>query len=127
MGDLPANKASQLVGLIGAGSDGDETNPVGSTANLELLTCDRCNAGGLDAIKTATTSPQEVMVGASIKTERKVVIIQPLTGWLRWGFSNTTQSFRLAKYQPAIIDAGPGTHVWVKTETGSVDFALAEI
>ena len=127
MADLDGIEAAQSVKIIGSEADGTEETPIGSTALRELYTVEKLLDTGLDdEISITAGTPVEVKVGASRKADRKVVIIQPLDGKIKWGFSNTTQSFPLFKRQNAIICAGPDTAIWIDAITGTVDVAIGE-
>lgn len=127
MADLDVIEAAQSVILIGSQADGTEETPIGSTNIRELLVVEKLLDAGLDdEISITAGTPVEVKVGASKKADRKVVIIQPIDGKIKWGFSNTTQSFPLFKLQPLVINAGPNTDIWIDAVSGTVNVAIGE-
>lgn len=126
MGDISDIDAAQSVKLIGSSSDGTEQAPVGSTTNGEVLASDTANSGGLDAVLNLTTTPQEGKVSTSVKSDRKYIVMQALDKNVKWGFSNTTQSFDLFKNQIIIVPLGPNTSVWFKMSSGTGDVAFGE-
>lgn len=127
MADLDGIEAAQSVKIIGSEADGTEETPVGSTGLREILVVEKILDSGLDdEISITAGTPVEVKVGASRKTDRKVVIILPIDGKIKWGFSNTTLSFPLFKRQNAIISAGPDTAIWIDAISGTVSVAIGE-
>lgn len=127
MADLDGIEAAQSVKIMGSEADGTEETPVGSTGLGEFHVVEKLLDAGLDdEISITAGTPVEVKVGASRKTDRKVVIVQPTDGKIKWGFSNTTQSFPLYKLQHAIISAGPDTAIWVDAISGTVNVAIGE-
>ena len=91
------------------------------------LTSDKLNFGGVDTVLNLTTAPVEGKVGASVLEKRKYFIMQALDKNVKWGFSNSTQSFDLFKNQLIMIGIGEGTQIWFKTSTGTSSVAIAEI
>lgn len=95
--------------------------------NRDLGTSDVLDAGGLDTILNLTTTPVEGKVGVSAKANRKYFIMEALTTNVKWGFSNTTQSFDLFKSQLIMVPVGPNTQIWFKVSTGTGQVAIAEV
>jgi hypothetical protein len=126
MGDLTDKESAQSTKLVGTSSDATETYAVGASANAELFGCDRLNNGGTAILKTVTTTPEEVMVGGAVKTERKCVLLQAF-GKIKFGFSNSVLVFELYNKQYAALELGPNTALWVKAVSGTVDVAIAEV
>ena len=126
MGDLTSLQAAEATKIVGSSTDGTETNPVNVSANFEILGCDRLNNGGTAISKNFTTTPQEIMVGASVLTERKCVLIQP-SAKVWFGFTNSALPFILFAKQYAIFELGPSTHLWVKADSGTVAVAIGEV
>jgi hypothetical protein len=104
----------------------DGTDTANVTATLDLQTDDRINTSGLDAVVALTVTPVEAKVGASALVERKYLILEGLSINIKWGFSNTTQSFDLFKNQMLMIPVGPNVHVWLKTTTGTGSAGVGE-
>ena len=105
----------------------EETNTTGVSVNKELFIRDTHDNGGLDIIIPLTVTPVEGKVGALVKVERKYVIMEALTTNVKWGFSNTTQSFDLFKSQLIMVPIGPNTQIWFKVSTGTGNVAFAEL
>lgn len=130
MADLNGKESSQSVKMTGADSTGLETNYINASALGEARTNDCVNNGAIDTVLNITTTASEGKVGGSRKTDRKYVWIQALTvpaganGYILWGFSNTTQSFKLYKDQLLVFPIGDGSEIWFKTpaSTGTVAF-----
>lgn len=128
MGDINDIEAAQSVKIIGSQADGTEQTPVGSTVNRELLASDTANSpgGGVDTVLALTTTPSEGKVGGTPKSDRKYVIMEALSTNVKWGFSNSTQSFDLFKSQLVIFPAGPNTTIWFKVSAGTGSVAFGE-
>jgi len=130
MGDIADKDAALNTKLVGATSDGTEQTPVGSSANRELFIRDTHDNGGLDAVLTLTAGvPQELKVGASRKALRKYVIFEGLDTNIKWGFSNSTQSFDLFKSQLLMVPVGENTEIWLLYDSvaGTAEAAIGEI
>ena len=121
MADAPKRNAAGNTKVIGSDSSGNETNYVNASANLEQFVVDRLNNGGEDSVINVTAgTPVEIKVGASPRTERKLVLVQP-DGKILFGFSNTTQSFRVFKNQ-IIRDGGQVMMVAIIHQKGETQF-----
>jgi len=127
MADLSELEASDSTKIIGSSSSGDESNYVGANANNEVYIRDTHDNGGLDTILNLTTTPSEGKVGVLRKTNRKYVIMEALNKNVKWGFSNTTQSFDLFKSQLIMVPIGENTEIWFKMSTGIGDVAFSEL
>ena len=127
MADAPKRNAAGNTKVIGSDSSGNETNYVNASANLEQFVVDRLNNGGEDSVINVTAgTPVEIKVGASPRTERKLVLVQP-DGKILFGFSNTTQSFRVFKNQIIRISLGPNTSFWIDAVSGTVPVSIGEV
>lgn len=96
----------------------------------ELATADVLNNSGLDVTLALTTTPKLGVVnvdGVTPKTNRKYFIMQALDTGVKWGFSNTTQSFDLFKNQLIMIPAGPSTQIWFKMSSGTGSVSIGEV
>lgn len=127
MADINDINASEPVRIIGADSDGIETTPVNSTPNGELTTADVLAHGGLDTVLALTVTPTEGKVGGASKENRKYFIMEALSTNVKWGFTNTTQSFDLFKSQLLMIPCGPDTKIWFKMSVGTGSVAIGEV
>ena len=106
---------------------GNGTNLADVSNNKELETADILDNGWLDTTISVTAgTPKEIKVGGSAKANRKMALIQPLDGKIKFGFSASTQNFELFKRQFAEFDAGPGTAIWVDAVSGTVSVAVGE-
>lgn len=123
MGDASRERASSVNRITGQ----DENNVAIVTINSEVAIRDTHDNGGLDTIIALTTTPIEGKVSSSAKTERKYIIMEALTKNVKWGFSNSTQSFDLFKSQLIMVPIGANTDIWLKTTTGSGSVAFAEL
>lgn len=104
----------------------DGTNVAKVTTTLDLQTDDRINTSAVDTVLALTTAPAIVKVGGSVLTERKYVILEGLSINIKWGFSNSTQSFDLFKNQLLMVPVGPNVNIWMKVTTGTGSAGIAE-
>ena len=127
MADILDINSTEPVRIIGADLSGAETTPVKATPNQDLGVADVLDNGGLDAILSLTMTPVEGKVGATVKANRKYFIMEAQSTNVKWGFSNTTQSFDLFKSQLLMIPCGPNTQIWFKMSTGTGSVAIGEV
>ena len=131
MADLIGKKRADPTKLIGADpSTGSEDNYVGATTNNDLMVVDTPNTEATYGALTVTTSAQEVKVGASALTNRKLITIQPKGTGIFFGFSNavtTANGTELFKDQTLIIPVGQNVSVWVIGTAGSVSVRIGEL
>ena len=130
MADLSDNDAALSTKITGAAADGTEEAFVGSSANREIFIRDTHDNGGLDAVLNLPAGgPQELKVGASRKSLRKYVIFEAQDTNIKWGFSNSTQSFDIFKSQLLMVPVGENTEIWFLFDklSGSGSVAIREI
>lgn len=109
-------------------TDANEVDCASVSPNNDLGTSDILDHGGLDAVLNLTAGvPQELKVGASKKLNRKYVVFEALDTNIKWGFTNTTQSFDAFKNQLIMMPVGEGTEVWFNVTSGTGDVAIGEI
>lgn len=75
---------------------------------------------------SATNSPQEIKVGASAFSERKVITIQPVNGTVRVTFETGKPGFYLYQGGFYSFEASEKQPLYVYTDTGSVTIIFAE-
>ena len=126
MTDYTEIQSAQSVKVIGSDATGLETTPIQASASGEFLVADVLNVSGLDAIINLTTTPTELKVGASPLAVRKYCILEGLSNNIKWGFSNSTQSFDLFKSQLIMIPVGPNVHLWAKMTSSTGQIAFGE-
>ena len=126
MADLTDIQAAAVVKVVGSDATGAETNTQAVSTLNEAQVADILNNGGLDIVLSLTTTASEGKVGVSRKTNRKYVIMEALTANVKWGFSNTTQSFDLFKSQLIMVPVGDQTQIWFKMSAGTGTVAFAE-
>jgi hypothetical protein len=129
--DLNQKDATLSVKLVGADSNGIETNFADVSNFNELKAADTLNNGALDTIINVSTTAVEGKVGVTRLAGRKYVWFQALSvpntdKFILWGFSNTTQSFKIFKDQILCFPIGENTQVWFKTTSGSGQIAFGE-
>jgi len=128
MADIEDIDAAQTVKVVGSDPTGVEETPVSSTPNGELKIADTHNNGGLDAVLNITSgTPLELKVGASRLANRKYVIFEALDAGVKWGFSNSTQSFDVFKSQLLMVPIGENTEIWFDCDNGNKSVAIAEL
>ena len=127
MADLSDLQAAQTIKIAGADASGIENTYIKATSNGELTTCDVLLYGGVDAVINLTTAAVELKVGGSALVNRKYVILEGQAANIKWGFSNTTQSFDIFKNQILMIPLGPNTAIWAKMSTGTGTIAFGEV
>ena len=108
-------------------TDKNEVNVAKVTNNEDLRSADVLDNGGLDVVIPLTTTPAEGKVGGTRKTLRKYVIMEALSTNVKWGFSNTTQSFDLFKSQLIMLPVGENTEIWFVMSTGTGSVAFGEV
>jgi len=127
MADLSDLQAAQTIKIAGANSSGIENTYIQATNNGELTTCDVLFNGGIDTVINLTTAAVELKVGGSPLANRKYVILEGQSTNIKWGFSNTTQSFDVFKSQILMIPLGPNTAIWAKVTAGTGTLAFGEV
>lgn len=128
MADLNEKEASSASKIVGSDSSGNETDYAIVTPNQELAIRDTHDNGGLDTILSLDAiTPIEGKVGGTTKAERKYVIMEALDNNIKWGFTNSTQSFDLFKSQLIMVPVGPNTEIWFIMSNGTGQVAFGEL
>lgn len=129
MADLDELQATETVKITGVDPTGLETNPVCSSGNGELFTDDTTRATGTDTTVTlGAGASQEAKIGASAKTDRKYITLQPLDRSFRWGHTAGSQPYKIFKNQLIILPYGPNTPIYIKNEgASSGDIVVGEV
>lgn len=112
---------SKIIDGSGSGSKASVS------VNKDLGVSDVLGTSGLDTIINLTTTPVEGIVGGSALANRKYFIMEALSTNVKWGFSNTTQSFDLFKSQLIMVPVGPGVHIWFKVSSATGSVAIGEL
>jgi len=123
MGDVSRDRSSQSTRV----TNSEETNITKVSSDGEFSIRDTHDNGGLDTVLNLTTTPQEGKVGATVKANRKYVIMEALDKNIKWGFDVSSQSFDLFKSQLIMVPLGENTEVWFKMSTGTGDVAFGEL
>lgn len=119
---------STPIKIVGASNiNQEETNIAKVSSNQDLGTSDILDNGGSDTVLNLTTVAVEGRVGPAVRVNRKYFIMEALTNKVKWGFSNSTQSFDLFKSQLIMIPCGPNTQIWFRVTTGTGQVAIAEV
>ena len=128
MGDLSNKDSSTNTKIVGSDSLGNETDYVKVSPNQEMSIRDTHDNGGLDTILSLDAiTAVEGKVGILTKDERKYVIMEALGTNVKWGFSNSTQSFDLFKSQLLMVPVGPNTEIWFIMASGTGQVAFGEL
>lgn len=128
MADLTEKQSAGNSKIVGADSLGNETEYAKVSTNQELAIRDTHDNGGLDTILNLDAiTPVEGKVGALPKDERKYIIMEALDTNVKWGFSNSTQSFDLFKSQLIMVPVGPNTEIWFIMSSGTGQVAFGEL
>ena len=99
-------------------------------SNSEATTSDTNNTAAKDTILSLTAGvPTELKVDASILLERKFINMEALDTGIKWGYSNSTQSFDLFKSQFFALPIGAGISIWLLYDnpSGTADVAIGEL
>lgn len=80
---------------------------------------------GTSAILTLTTAPIELKVGATALDSRLYIEMQALDSGVKWGYT-TACEFNLFKNQFFALPCGKNCTIYLKTESGTADIAIAE-
>jgi hypothetical protein len=75
MADLTNLQAAETVKIAGADAAGVETNFVNASGSHEMFVHDVWRTSGVEATLSLTTTAQEIKVGASKLTDRKMLIL----------------------------------------------------
>jgi hypothetical protein len=131
--ELGNKEKSSVVRVVGANkTTTGETVMQDVSANQEGKVVDTIDNGAIDTMIPVTTSPVEGKVGGSRLTDRKYIWMQGIAvpnspnAYILWGFTNSTQSFKLFKDQLLTFPIGDGTQVWFKTPAGTGSVAFGE-
>ena len=127
MADLTDLQAAETIKIAGANASNTETYAVNATPNGELTSCDILANGGVDILVSLTTAAVQLKVGGSPLANRKYVILEGQSNNIKWGFSNTTQSFDIFRDQILMIPCGPNTTIWAKVTAGTGTIAVGEV
>ena len=124
MADLDEKFSSQAVKVVGADTDGLETNYVKSNTIGEIATNDTPQQG-VSTVLTLTTTAQELKVGGSALTNRKLIEMQALDKNVKWSY-NINCDFDLFKNQFFALPCGENCTLYLKASTGTADVAVSE-
>lgn len=129
MSDLTQLQATEVTRLTGSDSSGNETNPINSSANGEILSADVLNATVVQTTLSVTSSTiVAARVGGANLVTRKTIMIQALTSGLAYGFSATSTPFLLPNGSTFSMSLGANTTLYVgKTGAGAGSVAVVEL
>jgi hypothetical protein len=119
---------STPIKIVGASNTTqEETNIAKVSPNQDLGTSDILDNGGADTVLNLTTTPIQGIVSGGARANRKYFIMEALTTNVKWGFTNSTQSFDLFKSQLIMVPVGPNTQIWFRVTTGTGQVAIGEV
>lgn len=127
MADLNEKDASLTTKLVGASPAGAETTYVNSTANGEILAADIINISSTQAVLTVSTTAVEGKVGATNLVNRKRIIVECQTNNMTYGFSSSSQPFKIPNGTTLMLDIGPNISIWFRRTSGSGNVVIAEL
>ena len=121
MADLPFNKISDVVRVIGADpSNGDETEFIKVDQFQDIHSVDTPVTGGLHGSVNVSTTAVELKIGASKLVGRKFISIQPKGSKLYFGYSSAVTSLtgtEVFKNQSLFIPVGPDQNFWLISDS----------
>lgn len=123
--DLNQKQVSGQTKVVGADTNGSETNYAAVTTAADLQTADVPNQVGLETTLSLTTTAQELKVGGSALVNRKFVCAQATTNNVKWGYTSACL-FDLFKNQYMELPAGSTCKVYMKVSTGTGTAVVAE-
>ena len=131
MPDLPGRKRSEPARLVGADpTTNDETNPVGATANNDLMVVDTANTSAVYGNVSFGTTAVEAKVGASPLVVRKCVHLQAKDKGVLWGYDasvTTTTGTELFKDLIIFIPAGPNVSIYLVGDAAGKNVRVGEL
>lgn len=120
MADIAEEQQSEVVRI---GNPAEE-NFAEINTDSNILVIDTPESG-LSTTISLTTSPVELKVGASAKTNRRLIEMQALDKNVKWGY-NTNCDFDLFKNQFFSLPCGENCTLYLKASTGTADIAVSE-
>ena len=131
MADLTESQSAEAVKLIGSDSSGAEATYVASSLTGELYTADILRGTALYSAFTVGTSAVEVKVGASVLTNRKIVLFQNLSSKaIYFGFNSsvtTASGLLISGGNERTFEITDSIHIWVISAFSGIDCRIAEV
>ena len=129
MADLDESQSSQSVKLIGAGSDGIETNYVDVTAEGEIKTSSFANVAFLDAnISVSTTEILANVAGTNLPNRKTLVIFNRGNREIFYGTTGVSSTTGIAIQVDELItfDVGENINIYLITNNGTSTVTIQE-
>lgn len=127
MADLTTVQATLPTILMGSDLTGNETTPVGSSPNQDILARDTINTAGVYGSVTIGTSAVEAKIGASKLINRKSLTITPITNTVYWGYdSSVTTSNGTPIFKSSTFSFDYNISIFVISPTASNDIRITE-
>lgn len=120
MADINDEQQSEVVRISGSNEDN-----IAAVNDIQELQSNDTPQQGVSAILNLTTTAQELKVGATALSNRKLIEMQALDRNIKWGY-NTNCEFDLFKNQFFALPAGENCTIFLKTSTGTADIAISE-
>jgi hypothetical protein len=112
---------------------GDGTNLLEVTNKKNARVVDTLHCGGVSKLVNITSTPVEVKVAGSAKSDRKTIFIQPRAKGIFWSFDSSvtaddtvTGGAPLGKNQPLEIDAEANTPIYLIGPVGGIKVFISE-
>jgi len=129
LADLDESQSSQSVKLIGAGSDGIETNYVDVTAEGEIKTSSFANVAFLDAnISVSTTEILASVAGTNLPNRKTLVIFNRGNREIFYGTTGVSSTTGIAIQVDELItfDVGENINIYLITNNGTSTVTIQE-
>jgi len=129
LADLDESQSSQSVKLIGAGSDGIETNYVDVTAEGEIKTSSFANVAFLDAnISVSTTEILANVAGTNLPNRKTLVIFNRGNREIFYGTTGVSSTTGIAIQVDELItfDVGENINIYLITNNGTSTVTIQE-
>jgi len=129
LADLDESQSSQSVKLIGAGSDGIETNYVDVTAEREIKTSSFANVAFLDAnISVSTTEILANVAGTNLPNRKTLVIFNRGNREIFYGTTGVSSTTGIAIQVDELItfDVGENINIYLITNNGTSTVTIQE-
>lgn len=130
MADLSKKDASSSNKIVGAASDGTESNFAEVSANGDLQAADLLRGPGVQGVLTVGTGAVELKVGGSVLADRKLATFyNDSSNVIYWGYTNavtTSTGTPIEKKQLASWDVSDGATIWLIAASASNDGRITE-
>lgn len=120
MPDLDHKERAEPTKIVGANTNGEETDYLEVTPNHEARTSDVVNTAAVYSEITVGTTAVELKVGASALANRKVAHVTPKDKDIYWGYDNLVTPVtgtKIFKGATVEFNYGPNISIWLIAES----------